>query len=82
MPSETLEGLIDDPRPKPRRIAAAYEAAIVRLVRALLLEQNDEWAVQRRYMTLGITTDANAAARMPRHLTCAADRRYCLAESL
>jgi putative transposase len=29
------------------------EAAITRLVKALLLEQNDEWAVQRaRYMTL------------------------------
>jgi putative transposase len=28
------------------------ENAIVRFVRALLLEQNDEWAVQRgRYMT-------------------------------
>jgi putative transposase len=28
------------------------EAAIVRLIGAMLLEQNDEWAVQRRYMTL------------------------------
>ena len=38
------------------------EAAIVRLVGALMLEQNDEWAVCRRYMTLetlaGLSDDA------------------------
>ena len=36
------------------------EAAVVRLIGALLLEQNDEWAVQRRYMTvemLGAVSD-------------------------
>lgn len=33
------------------------EAAITRLVGAILLEQNDEWAVQRaRYMTLETIT--------------------------
>src|SRR5208283_2780188 len=29
------------------------EAAIVRLVGAILLEENDEWAVQRRFVSLG-----------------------------
>lgn len=33
------------------------EDAIVRLIGAILLEQNDEWAIQRaRYMTLEIIT--------------------------
>ena len=32
------------------------EAAVTRLVGALLLEQNDEWATQRRYMTLETLT--------------------------
>ena len=43
------------------------EAAVTRLVGALLLEQNDEWAVQRRYMsleTLGSVSDA-APVSMP-----------------
>jgi putative transposase len=43
------------------------DAAIVRLVGALLLEQNDEWAIQRRYMSLETLAGLgeNRALRLP-----------------
>ena len=44
------------------------EAAITRLIGAILLEQNDEWAVQRaRYMTLETiaTIGDNALVKLP-----------------
>jgi putative transposase len=43
------------------------DAAIVRLVGALLLEQNDEWTIQRRYMSLETLAGLgeNRAVRLP-----------------
>jgi putative transposase len=48
------------------------ENAIVRLIGALLLEQNDEWAVQRRYMTLETLEPlSDDAVRKPRKIAAA-----------
>jgi putative transposase len=43
------------------------DAAIVRLVGALMLEQNDEWSLNRRYMQLeGLQTVSDPApTRLP-----------------
>ncbi len=45
-------GVRSFPRPVAARPLLQNEAAIRRLVGALMLEHNDEWAVTRRYMTL------------------------------
>ena len=43
------------------------EASITRLIGAILLEQNDEWAVSRRYMSLetlaGLCDDPSVKAK-------------------
>jgi len=47
------------------------EDAIQRLVGALLLEQNDEWAVTRRYMTLETLDGLSDDAAKPRRIAAA-----------
>ena len=50
------------------------EAAIIRLIGAVLLEQNDEWQLQHRYMQVEAMTELAAAAGAadPRQIPCAA----------
>ena len=50
------------------------EAAIIRLIGAVLLEQNDEWQLQHRYMQVEAMAElvAPASAVDPRQIPCAA----------
>ena len=43
---------LDDHRPLEPNCGNIVGAFIIRLVGALMLEQNDEWVVSRRYMSL------------------------------
>jgi putative transposase len=50
------------------------EAAIIRLIGVVLLEQNDEWQLQHRYMQVEVMAELVAAAGAvdPRQIPCAA----------
>jgi len=50
------------------------EAAIIRLIGAVLLEQNDEWQLQHRYMQVEAMAElaTPASAVDPRQIPCAA----------
>ena len=50
------------------------EAAIIRLIGAVLIEQNDEWQLQHRYMQVEAMAELIAApdAADPRQIPCAA----------
>ena len=49
------------------------EAAIIRLIGAVLLEQNDEWQLQHRYMQVEAMAElAAAGGGEPKQIPCAA----------
>jgi putative transposase len=48
------------------------EASIVRLIGAVLLEQNDEWQLQHRYMQIEAMAELAAAGGEPKQIPCAA----------
>jgi putative transposase len=48
------------------------EAAIIRLIGAVLLEQNDEWQLQHRYMQVEAMAGLAGADDAPRQISCAA----------
>ena len=48
------------------------EAAVIRLIGAVLLEQNDEWQLQHRYMQVEVMAELATAATDPRQIPCAA----------
>ena len=47
-----LERLTAEVKRRTNVIGIPHDGAIIRLVDAMMLEQNDEWSLQRRYMQL------------------------------